>query len=54
MTPQRRDMPLKELPGRAEYQDFAVEVDAQLPPTARELTAERAELQAQPLPGSLR
>lgn len=33
---------LKELPGHAEYQDFAVEVGAKLPPRAREMVAERA------------
>ena len=33
---------LKELPGRTEYQDFAVKVGAKLPPRAREIVAERA------------
>jgi hypothetical protein len=33
---------LKELPGHAEYQDFAVEVGAKLPPRAREMVAQRA------------
>ena len=33
---------LKELPGHPEYQDFAVEVGAELPARARELVAERA------------
>jgi hypothetical protein len=33
---------LKELPGHTEYQDFAVEVGAELPPRAREMVAERA------------
>ena len=35
---------LKELPGHAEYQDFAVEVGAALPPRAREMIAERARI----------
>jgi hypothetical protein len=35
---------LKELPGHAEYQDFAVEVGAELPPRAREMVAERARI----------
>jgi hypothetical protein len=35
---------LKELPGRAEYQDFAVEVGAKLPSRAREMVAERARI----------
>jgi hypothetical protein len=35
---------LKELPGHPEYQDFAVEVGAELPPRAREMVAERARL----------
>jgi hypothetical protein len=33
---------LKELPGRQEYQDFAVGIGAKLPPRARELVAERS------------
>jgi hypothetical protein len=33
---------LKELPGRTEYQDFAVEVGAKLPSRAREMVAQRA------------
>ena len=33
---------LKELPGHTEYQDFAMEVGAELPPRAREMVAERA------------
>jgi len=33
---------LKELPGRTQYQDFAVKVGAKLPPRAREMVAERA------------
>jgi len=32
---------LKELPGHAEYQDFAVKVGAKLPPRAREMLTER-------------
>jgi len=35
---------LKELPGHTEYQDFAVEVGAKLPPYAREMVAERARI----------
>jgi hypothetical protein len=35
---------LKELPGRTEYQDFAVEVGAELPPRAREMVAERGRI----------
>jgi hypothetical protein len=35
---------LKELPGRTEYQDFAVEVGAELPPRARKVVAERARI----------
>jgi hypothetical protein len=35
---------LKELPGRQEYQDFAVEIGAELPPRAREIVAERARI----------
>ena len=35
---------LKELPGHPEYQDFAVEVGAKLPPRAREMVAERARI----------
>ena len=35
---------LKELPGHTEYQDFAVEVGAELPPRAREMVAERARI----------
>jgi hypothetical protein len=35
---------LKELPGRTEYQDFAVEVGAELPPHAREMVDERARI----------
>jgi hypothetical protein len=33
---------LKELPGHQEYLDFAVEIGAKLPPSAREIAAERA------------
>lgn len=36
---------LKELPGRTDYQDFASEVGAQLPPGARGMAAERAWIQ---------
>jgi hypothetical protein len=32
---------LKEMPGRQEYLDFAVEVGAELPPRAREIAPER-------------
>jgi hypothetical protein len=35
---------LKELPGSHEYQDFAVEVGAEMPARARELVAERARI----------
>ena len=35
---------LKELPGRTEYQDFALKVGAKLPPRAREMVAERARI----------
>ena len=35
---------LKELPGRQKYQDFAVEIGAELPPRAREIVAERARI----------
>ncbi len=35
---------LKELPGRQEYQDFAVEIGAELPSRAREIVAERARI----------
>jgi hypothetical protein len=35
---------LKELPGHPQYQDFAVEVGAELPARAREMVAERARL----------
>jgi hypothetical protein len=35
---------LKELPGHPEYQDFAVEVGAELPARAREMVAERARI----------
>ncbi len=35
---------LKEMPGRAEYQDFAVEVGAKLPARAREMVAERGRI----------
>jgi hypothetical protein len=38
---------LKELPGSREYQDFAVEVGAKLPPRAREMVAERAWITAE-------
>jgi len=34
---------LKEMPGRQAYQDFAVEVGAELPSRAREIAAERAQ-----------
>ena len=37
---------LKELPGRQEYQDFAVEIGAELPPRAREIVAERARIRS--------
>jgi len=33
---------LKELPGHPAYLDFAVEIDAELPPRAREVLSERA------------
>ena len=33
---------LEEMPGRQAYLDFAVKVDADLPPRAREIAAERA------------
>ena len=35
---------LKELPGHRGYQDFAVEIGAELPPHAREMVAERARI----------
>jgi hypothetical protein len=37
---------LKELPGRQEYQDFAVGIGAVLPPRAREMVAERARIRS--------
>ena len=37
---------LKELPGRQDYQDFAVETGAELPPRAREIVAERARIRS--------
>jgi hypothetical protein len=35
---------LKELPGRQAYQNFAVEIEVELPPRAREMVAERARI----------